>query len=166
MQISGEILPLKNIILNLIINISGHDEINYTYRLNKRLNNFHSSSSYSFFPLLFYTFSSMLHMHNSIYSTDTSIIFASWIESFSASSVTERWILVPRFSTRELTVSAVNTLLISELDSSRRIEWNYRSFSAKLSNVSRVWPTSRMKFMEEDARDEQFSIFLPLFLPI
>lgn len=124
MQIFGEILPLKKYNFKLvIINISGHEEINYkikTYRLNKRLNNFHSSPS-STLSSPIYIFSSMLHMHNSIYSTDTSIIFASWIESFPASSATERWILaVPsRLSTRELTVSAVNTLLISELDSSR-----------------------------------------------
>lgn len=123
MQIFGEILPLKKYNFKLvIINISGHEEINYkikTYRLNKRLNNFHSSPS-STLSSPIYIFSSMLHMHNSIYSTDTSIIFASWIESFPASSATERWILAPsRLSTRELTVSAVNTLLISELDSSR-----------------------------------------------
>lgn len=80
MQIFGEILPLKKYNFKLvIINISDHEEINYkikTYRLNKRLNNFHSSPSPTLsFPI--YIFSSMLHMHNSIYSTDTSIIFAS-----------------------------------------------------------------------------------------
>lgn len=80
MQIFGEILPLKKYNFKLvIINISDHEEINYkikTYRLNKRLNNFHSSPS-STLSSPIYIFSSMLHMHNSIYSTDTSIIFAS-----------------------------------------------------------------------------------------